>query len=104
MTDSVEHTPSSPPEPTGIPDVSPELTTAFLAEPHTLEELFAAIQVANPRLADFIMGRAEALAPHDPTTKEIAVKLAAELFALLRARNQASVMDAWLDTTPPDKP
>lgn len=83
----------------GIPKVSAEIITAFLAEPHRFDELFNKIKDNDRELADFVLRRARELAPTNLEDRERFARLALEAFGVITSQVEANQLDALLKGT-----
>lgn len=96
MTDSFGNTSGPDRTRQSVPIVSSEIIASQHAEPPDFEKLFGLIKIANPKLVQFIMGRAEQLAPGDIRTKERIITVAIETMGLLRSQIEADDLDNLL--------
>lgn len=78
----------------GLETISSDIIASFRAEPHDLGKLFDTIKNNSPALAEFLLGRAQELAPGDPRVKQLAAQLALEVLGIVAAKEEAARLDA----------
>lgn len=97
MTEQTGNMPPANRLPDGIPKVSPEMITAFLAEPRNFDTLFDALKDSDRQLANYILQRARELAPTDLDDRERVAQLALEVLGIVNSQAQARIFDALFD-------
>lgn len=96
--------PDPPYEP--LPVVSSDVVELFEFRPPAFDEIRQRMQQRNPRLARYLLARAQELVPgeQDIHAKERVARLAIEIYALLESQGEVNVLNTELADIAPLPP